>query len=210
MTIKLTTLTLALAAITTIHAQQAPAGPPTNGSGAKPPAGVNVPAGVPTPPDYVIGPEDVLTIVFWKDKDMSADVTVRPDGQITLPLINDIRAAGLTPQQLRETLVAASAKYVAEPNVSVVVKMVNSRKVHIIGMVGKPGPYPLTGPTTVLQMLASAGGVHEFAKSKEIKILRTDEKGVQVALKFNYKDVLKGKNLKQNIQLKPGDTIIVP
>jgi polysaccharide biosynthesis/export protein len=210
MKIKLTTLTLALAAITTVHAQQAPAGAPNNGGGVKPPAGVNLPAGVVTPPDYVIGAEDVLSIVFWKDKDMSSDVTVRPDGQITLPLLNDVRAAGLTPQQLREKLTAASAKYVAEPNVSVVVKAINSRKVHIIGMVSKPGPYPLTGPTTVLQILATAGGVHEFAKSKEIKILRTDEKGVQVALKFNYKDVMKGKNLKQNIELKPGDTIIVP
>jgi len=216
MTVKLTTLALALAAITTAHAQQAPAGALKNGSGVKPPAGVNLPAvanlpaGVATPPDYVIGAEDVLSIVFWKDKDMTSDVTVRPDGQITVPLLNDIRAAGLTPQQLRETLTAAAAKYVAEPNVSVVVKAINSRKVHIIGMVSKPGPYPLTGPTTVLQILATAGGVHEFAKSKDIKILRTDEKGVQVALKFNYKDVMNGKNLKQNIELKPGDTIIVP
>ena len=211
MNIKITTFALGLTAMATISAQQAPAGPAKPTNGAKPPAGVTIPAGVPTPADYVIGPDDVLGIVFWRDKDMSVDVAVRPDGQITLPLLNDVRAAGLTPLQLREKLTVAAAKFMTvDPTVTVVVKAINSRKVTVIGMVGKQGPYPLSGPTTVMQMLAIAGGVQEFAKTKDIKILRTDEKGVQTALRFNYKEVVQGKNLKQNIELKPGDTIIVP
>jgi polysaccharide biosynthesis/export protein len=210
MPIKITTLVFAVAIAATTQAQQKPAPPVPNGGAAKPPAGGTVPVGVPTPPDYVIGPDDLLTIVFWRDKDMSSDVAVRPDGQITLPLLNDVTAAGLTPEQLREKLMIASAKYVTEPNVTVVVKAINSRKVSVMGMVGKTGPYPLTGPTTVMQMLAMAGGVHEFADTKKIKILRKDAKGVEVALSFNYKDVIQGKNLKQNIELKPGDIIIVP
>jgi polysaccharide export outer membrane protein len=188
---------------------QTPAAPPQNGNPAKPPAGVNIPAGVPTPADYVIGPDDVLTVVFWREKDLSGDVAVRPDGMITLPLLNDVKATGLTPEQLRDQLTKAAEKFVEVPSVTVVVKQINSRKVFVTGMVGKAGPYPLTGPTTVMQMLAMAGGVHEFADQKNITILRT-ENGRQIAFRFNYKDVKKRKNLKQNIELKPGDTIIVP
>jgi polysaccharide export outer membrane protein len=164
---------------------------------------------VETPPDYVIGPDDVLAVVFWREKDLSADAAVRPDGKISLPLLNDVQASGLTPEQLRVQLTAAAAKYVTDPTVTVVVKAINSRKVFITGQVGKPGPYPLTGPTTVMQLIAVAGGVHEFADSKNIIILRV-ENGRQVALRFNYKDVSKRKNLKQNIELKPGDTVVVP
>jgi polysaccharide export outer membrane protein len=164
---------------------------------------------VTAPPDYVIGPDDVLSIVFWRDKDMSADVGVRPDGKISLPLLNDIQAAGLTPEQLRVNLTAAADKYISDPNVSVVVKAINSRKVFITGQVGKPGPYPLTGSTTVLQMLAMAGGLGEYSKSDRVVVMRT-ENGKTTSYKFNYKDVTQGKNLQQNIELKPGDTIIVP
>ena len=168
-----------------------------------------VPAGVPTPPDYVIGPDDVLSIVVWRDKDMSADVAVRPDGKISLPLINEVQAAGLTPEQLRLGLTEAANKFVEDPAVSVVVKAINSRKVFITGQVAKPGPYPLSGPTTVLQMIATAGGVSEYSKSEKIVVMRS-ENGKTVSLKFNYKDVTEGKKLQQNIDLKPGDTIIVP
>ena len=175
----------------------------------KPPAGVNIPTGVPTPADYVIGPDDVLTIVFWREKDMSTEVGVRPDGKISLPLLNDVQAAGLTPDQLRVALTEAASKFIEEPTVSVVVKQINSRKVFITGQVGKQGPYPLGGPTTVLQLISMAGGVAEYADSKNITILRT-ENGRAVTYKFNYKEVSKGRNLKQNIELKPGDTIIVP
>ena len=199
---KIASLVLALASLAPLHAQQAPA------NSATPPA-TAVPAGVVPPADYVIGPDDVLAVVMWREKDMSGDVIVRPDGKITLPLVNDIQAAGLTPEQLRDELSKAAAKYIEVPAVTVVVKAINSRKVFVTGMVGKQGPYPLLTPTTVMQMIATAGGVHEFADAKNITILRT-ENGRQTAIRFNYNDVRKGKNLKQNIELKPGDTIIVP
>jgi len=200
------TLVLVLAAAASLAAQQKPA----NGSSTStPPPGVTMPTGVTLPADYVIGPDDVLTVVFWREKDMSTDVAVRPDGMITLPLLNDVQAAGLTPEQLRESLTTAAEKFFEGPTVAVVVKAINSRKVFITGMVSKPGPYPLTGPTTVTQLIAMAGGLHEFAKKKNITILRT-ENGRETAIRFNYQDVMKRKNLKQNIELKPGDTIIVP
>jgi polysaccharide export outer membrane protein len=166
---------------------------------------------VPAPPpgDYTIGPDDVLTIVFWKEKDMSSDVAVRPDGRISLPLLNDVDAAGLTPEQLRVKLAAAADKFLEEPTVTVVVKQINSRKVFITGQVPKPGPYPLTGPTNVVQLIAMAGGVLEYADSENIVIMRTVN-GRPMSYEFNYKDVAKRKNLGQNIELKPGDTIIVP
>jgi len=173
------------------------------------PVGTSVPVGVTPPPDYVIGADDQLAIIFWREKDMSADVAVRPDGKISLPLLNDIQAAGLTPDQLRVSLTEAAGKFVEEPTVTVVVKAINSRRVFIIGQVGKPGPYPLTAPTTVLQFLALAGGMAEYAKSEEIQVMRT-ENGKTTNYKFNYKDVIKGKKLEQNVLLKPGDTIIVP
>ena len=164
---------------------------------------------MPTPADYLIGPDDVLTIVFWRDKDMSGDVTVRPDGKITLPLVNEVTAAGLTPEQLRAQLTEMAGKLIEEPSITVIVKAINSRNVFVMGQVGKPGPYRLSDRTTVLQMLAIAGGVLEYAKAKDIRIMRTED-GKQLSFKFNYKDVSVGKNLKQNIELKPGDTLIVP
>ena len=147
-------LALSLAALPAAAAgQQQPASP-----AAKPPAPA-VPAGVPLPSDYVIGPEDVLVIVFWRDEKMGGEVVVRPDGRISLPLLNDVDAAGFTPEQLRATIEKAATKYVAEPNATVVVKTINSRKVHIVGNVLKPGTYPLTGDMNVLQFIALAGGL---------------------------------------------------
>jgi polysaccharide biosynthesis/export protein len=147
--------------------------------------------------------------VYWRDKDMSAEVTVRPDGKISLPLLNDLQAAGLTPDQLRDRLVAESKRFIEDPNVTVVVRQINSRKVFITGEVNKPGPYPLSGPTTVLQLIAVAGGLRDYADEKNIVIVRT-ENGRQASYRFNYKDVASRKNLGQNIALKPGDTVIVP
>jgi polysaccharide export outer membrane protein len=161
------------------------------------------------PAGYLIGTDDVLSIVFWKDKDMSADAQVRPDGRIALPLINEVQAAGLTPEQLREKIVEESKKYMEDASVTVVVRQINSRKAFITGEVYKPGTYPLTSPTTVMQLIAMAGGLREYADSKKIVIMRT-ENGQPVSLKFNYRDVIEGKNLHQNIQLKPGDTVVVP
>ena len=161
------------------------------------------------PPGYVIGPDDQLFIVYWREKDLSAEVVVRPDGQISLPLLNDVAAGGLTPEQLRLAITQGATKFVADPTVSVVVKAINSRKVFITGQIAKPGPYPLGGPTTILQLIATAGGVAEYAEKKKIVIVRR-ENGKDRTLRFNYEDVVKGKNLAQNIDLKPGDSIIVP
>jgi len=165
--------------------------------------------GIKTPPDFVIGSDDVLTIVFWRDKEMSSEVQVRPDGKISLPLLNDVQAAGLTPEGLRASIVEKADKLLEDPSVSVVVKAINSRRVYITGQVGKPGMYPLLEKTTVLQLLAMAGGVGDYADSKKIQIVRT-ENGRPMSHKFNYQDFIKGKNVSQNIELKSGDTVIVP
>jgi polysaccharide biosynthesis/export protein len=162
-----------------------------------------------TPSGYVIAADDVLGVMFWREKDLSVDVQVRPDGKITLPLLNDMQAAGLTPDQLREQITAAANKYVEDPSVTVLVRAMNSRRVFITGNVNKPGQYPLAGPTTVVQLIAMAGGLQEYADKSKIVVMRT-ENGQQVAQKFNFKDVLDRKNLKQNVELRPGDTVIVP
>jgi len=187
-------------------AQQPPTQPAQPAPAVAPPT---VPKGVDLPPGYLIGPEDVLTVVFWRDKEMSTEVAVRPDGKVTLPLVNDIDAAGKTPEQLRAEIAQAASRFVEEPTVTVVVKTINSRKVYITGMIGKSGAYPLTGPTTVLQLISMAGGLNEFADSKNIIVTRV-ENGQQVALKFNYNEVRKGKKLQQNIELRPGDSVVVP
>jgi polysaccharide biosynthesis/export protein len=184
---------------------------PPNAAIAPPPS--NGAAGTVTaalPASYVIGTDDVLAVVFWHDKDMSADaVTVRPDGKISLPLLNDVHAAGYTPDQLRAVLVQAASKYVEEPNATVLVKEIHSRKVFITGNVSKPGIYPLSGEMNVLQLIAQAGGLLEYADAEKIVVMRSDN-GLAKYLTFNYKDVLKRKNIQQNVLLKPGDTIVVP
>ena len=165
--------------------------------------------GLPISTDYVIGPDDVLGIVFWRDADMTQDVTVRPDGKITLPLIRDVQAAGLRPDELREVITKASAKFIADANVTVVVRQINSRNVFITGQVVRPGPFPVSGQMTVLQLVAVAGGLTEYANGKQITIMRV-ENGKTQTFRFNYNDVAKGKNVEQNIVLKPGDTVVVP
>ncbi len=177
---------------------------------AKPPTPpATLPTGVQTPSNYTIGPDDVLSVLFWREKDLSGDVTVRPDGKISLTLLNDVQAAGLTPEQLRDKVMEAASRYVTDPSVTIVVKTINSRKVYVTGQVNKPGTYPLTDTMTVLQMLALAGGLNDYAKQGEILIMRT-EQGQTRSFKFNYGDVRKGKKLQQNITLVPGDTIVVP
>ena len=162
------------------------------------------------PAGYVIGVDDVLSILFWRDKDLSApEITVRPDGKVTLPLLNDIQAAGLSPEQLREVVLEAARRYVEDPNPTVIVKEIKSRKVFITGQVEKPGPYPLNGPTTILQLIATAGGLREFADGKNISVMR-NQLGRQLVFAFSYQDLLKKKNLSQNIGLEPGDTVVVP
>jgi polysaccharide export outer membrane protein len=180
---------------------------------AAPAAAIAAPAAAPAtgtalPNGYLIGPADVLSVVFWRDKDMSADVVVRPDGKISLPLLDEVSAAGLTPEQLRAHLIAAAAKFVEEPNATVVVKEIHSRKVFITGQVAKPGTFDLVGDLTVLQLIAMAGGLQEYADSKSIVVLRT-ENGRQQTHPFNYKDVIRQKHVEQNLILKPGDTVVV-
>ena len=158
---------------------------------------------------YVIGPEDVLTIDVWKEKELSGPVPVRPDGKISLPLLNDVQAAGLTPMQLMSSLTEKLKKYVSDPTVTVTVTTINSRKVYILGEVTRPGAFPLVPDMTVLQALTSAGGPTPYAKKSGIYVLR-NQNGAQTKLPFNYKQVVKGGSPEQNILLKSGDTVVVP
>jgi polysaccharide export outer membrane protein len=159
---------------------------------------------------YVIGTEDVLSINVWKEPEMSKQVPVRPDGMISLPLLGEIKAAGLTPVQLQEQIIAPLKKLMAEPEVTVMVSQVNSLSFDIVGQVLKPGYYPLTRRMTVLDAIAIAGGFRDFAKQKKVYVLRTEANGKQVRLPFNYKEVIKGKNPAQNIELQPRDTVVIP
>lgn len=185
-----------------VRAQQARAVDPASAKQAAP----GLP-GVDPQGGFVIGPEDVLSIIFWRDRDMSTEVTVRPDGKISLSLLNEVQAAGLTPADLGAHLAAESKRFFENPNVTVVVKQINSRKVFITGQIVKPGPYALTAPTTVLQLISMAGGLKDYADSKNIMIVR-HENGRRSSTMFNYKEI--GRNLGQNIELQPGDTVVVP
>ncbi len=189
--------------------------PPTSQSAATP-ATTNATAETPAPPitpppGYLIGSEDVLTITFWRDKDMSGDVTVRPDGKISVPLLNDIKAAGLTVEELRQGLVKAAKTFMDDPSVTVSVKTINSRVVFITGAIAKPGPYALTEGMTVIALIAKAGGLLEYADSKHIVVIRHDKKanGQPDSVIVNYKDWASNKNLQQNVELRPGDMVIV-
>jgi len=159
--------------------------------------------------DYLIGPEDMLDISVWKEPDFSRMVPVRPDGKISLPLLSDVKAAGLTPTQLATSITAMLRKYVTQPQVTVIVTQMNSQRVYVLGEVNRPGQVPLLPGMTVLQALASAGGFTQFAEQKEIYVLRT-ENGKQSSYPFNYKEAVRGQGSTQNIILKPGDTIVVP
>jgi len=164
----------------------------------------------PVKEDYIIGSEDVLAVSVWKEPELSVkELVVRPDGKISLPLVNDIQASGLTPRQLQEQIAGKLKEFVAAPNVTVTVIKIFSHTVSVVGQVSKPGLYTLGSPTTVLDILARVGGLTEYAKVKEIKIVRTVN-GKTSQFLFNYKNVIKGKDLQQNILLKNGDTILVP
>jgi polysaccharide biosynthesis/export protein len=160
---------------------------------------------------FVIGLEDVLSIIVWKEPELSVkEVVVRPDGQISLPLVNDIRASGLTPRQLQDAIAEKLKEFVASPNVTVTVIKIMSQTVSLVGEVAKPGIYTLGSPMTVLDLLARSGGFRESAKLKKIKIVRKGAEGATEQFSFNYRDVSSGKNLDQNIALKNGDVVIVP
>jgi polysaccharide biosynthesis/export protein len=162
-----------------------------------------------TDPNYIIGAQDVLDISVWKEPEVSRVVPVRPDGKISLPLLNDVQAAGLTPSQLAAQITVSLKKYVTSPQVTVIVTTINSQRIYIIGEVTRPGAFPMLPGMNVLQGLSSAGGFTQFAKTKSIYVLRM-ENGKQQKYPVNYKDVVSGKHPDQDISLKAGDTIVVP
>jgi polysaccharide export outer membrane protein len=163
----------------------------------------------PLDPDYRIGPQDLLRIDVWKELEISRTVPVRPDGKISLPLLNDVQAAGLTPMQLAGVIGEGLKKYITDPQVTVTVSEINSRRIYVTGEVSKAGAFPLLPNMTVLQALSSSGGFTQFARIKNIYVLRKEE-GKDVKYPFNYKDVVSGKKPEQNILLQPGDVIVVP
>lgn len=166
--------------------------------------------GAPASDEFVIGPGDVLAINVWKESEISKVVPVRSDGRISLPLIGELQSGGLTPRQLEAEIVKGLKDYVAEPSVTVVVQEIHSQNVNVLGMVNRPGSYPLTKTMTVVDAIATAGGFRDFAKQKAVYVLRRNPESTQTRLAFNYKDVIKGVNPTQNVKLQPGDTIVVP
>jgi polysaccharide export outer membrane protein len=168
-----------------------------------------LPAAIDTDPAYKIGPQDVLRIDVWKEPDISRLVPVRPDGKITLPLLNDIQAAGLTPVQLSAKISEGLKKFITSPQVTVGVTEINSRRIFVTGEVTRAGAFPLLPNMTVLQALSSSGGFTQFARVKNIYVLRMED-GKQVKHPFNYKDAVSGKHAEQNIVLEGGDVIVVP
>ena len=159
---------------------------------------------------FVIGNDDVLAIHVWKEPDLSRSVPVRSDGRISLPLVGEVQAAGQTPLKLEQDIAGKLQAYLEEPEVTVMVQQINSQKFNILGMVNKPGSYLISNSATVLDAIALAGGFRDFAKQKNVYVLRQNADGTQVRLPFNYKDVVKGKNAEQNVKLQPRDTIFVP
>ena len=160
--------------------------------------------------NYSIGVDDVLAINVWKEQELTRSVPVRPDGKISLPLVGEVQAAGRTPAQLEQDIATHLRNFITDPEVTVIVQQSNSQKVNVLGQVVKPGAYPFTTASTVVDALAAAGGLRDFAKKKGITILRSKPGGSQDRITFNYADFLKGKNSVQNVKLEPGDTVVVP
>jgi polysaccharide export outer membrane protein len=160
-------------------------------------------------PNYVIGPEDNLIVSVWREPEISRSVPVRPDGKISLALLNDVQAAGLTPMQLGSAIAEKLQKFISEPQVTVIVASINSQRIFVVGEVGRTGTYTLLPNMTVMDALSSAGGFTPFAKRTKIYILRK-ENGKMSSIPFNYKEAIKGRRPEQDIALKPGDRIVVP
>jgi polysaccharide biosynthesis/export protein len=158
---------------------------------------------------YQIGAGDVLEIAVWKNNELSREVTVRPDGMISLPLVNDIHAAGLTPLELRDLLTKKLSEYVPSAVVSVIVKRVESYSISVVGYVSHPGRFTLTSPTTILEAIALAGGLTEFASRRSIAVLRSDGQGGTTKVPFNYNNAISG-DASENLLVRPGDVVVVP
>ncbi len=189
-------------------AQQAPAtvntpGTPGENKAAPGPAGN---AGAPVDSNsYKVGPADVLNVRVWDEEKFTGPVTVQQDGKITLPLVGQLQAGGLTPVEIQDIIAKSLTKYVVKPLVTVSVQEVGSKRYYMDGQVNRAGEYALVVPTTILEAISKAGGVQEFANTKKIYVLRGDKR-----IRFNLKDVLRGKNMAQNIHLEPGDHVVVP
>jgi polysaccharide export outer membrane protein len=199
-------LVLALASSTAFAQQGATADPP---AASAPQADASSPAADNSSSSYVIGASDVLTVTVWREPTLSGSILVRPDGMISLALLGDVTASGLTPLQLADQIALKLKKYIQEPKVSVVVTQIHSKLVFLLGEVGKKGPVEMTPGMTLLEAISAAGGVTDFANTKKMYILRNEKVGSQTKIPANYKEALKG-NATYNIVLKPGDTIVVP
>ena len=160
-------------------------------------------------PNYIIGPDDQVDVSVWGEPNVSRSVPVRPDGKISLPLLNDVQAAGLTPMQLGSDITAKLNKFIESAQVTVIITRVNSQRIFILGEVARAGAYPLLPNMTILAALSSAGGFTPFAKQSKVHVLRVDD-GKQVNIPFNYKEVISGHHPEENVVLKAGDTIVVP
>lgn len=200
-------LTLLCGLLVSIPAVAQNQAPPASRSDASAAAPVKSDSASPAvdPKTYVIGAQDVLMIKVWREMDFTGPYTVRPDGKISMPLVGDVQASGLTPERLGEQLKQALSNFINSPDVSVSLQTVGSKKFYITGEVNRAGEYTLATPTKVFDALSNAGGFRDFANKKKIIIIRGTER-----IKFNYQDILKGKNLEQNIFLENGDTVVVP
>ena len=159
---------------------------------------------------FIIGNDDMLAISVWKEPELTKTVPVRSDGKISMPLMGEMQAAGRTPLQLEIEIANKLKNYITAPEVTVIVEQINSKKFNILGLVSKPGAYPLGLPLTIMDAIALAGGFRDFAKTKDVYILRQRADGSEYRIPFNYKDFIKGKNPAQNVRIEPKDTIIVP
>ena len=180
--------------------QTAPAAQP-----ASPPSGIATDDAT-----YVIGVDDILSINVWKEPEISRVVPVRSDGKISLALVGEVTAGGKTPKDLKAEIAEKLKNYISEPEVTVIVQEMRSKKFNVMGMVARPGSFPLSSSMTVLDGLALSGGFRDFAKKKAIYVLRKKADGTQERLPFNYNDVIKGNHSEQNVKLMPGDTLVVP
>lgn len=164
---------------------------------------------VDVPLGYIVGDSDVIRVNVWKEPEVSQTVVVRTDGNISLPLINEVKVSGMTPLQIQDLVAEKLKGFLHNPQVTVTVIEIHSKRAFITGEVSRPGTYSLNAQTTVLQLIAQAGGFTPFAKTDSIVVLRTED-GRQSRLKFKYKEVIQGKKTEQNIALHPGDTVVVP
>jgi polysaccharide biosynthesis/export protein len=212
MTLKWFVISIAVLAgfgVYTAHAQTSKPAKTVPAALTTPAPAAAVPSPVAVSSDYVIGPEDMLQVSVWKNDAISRQLPVRPDGKISLPLLHDIQAAGLTPMQLRDKIAAALAEFMPNPEVSVTVTDVRSYRISVLGEVQKPGVLQLKSSATILEAIALAGGFRDFASPSKIVIFRKDEQGNTQKLKFNYNRAVSNSG-EQNVTLMSGDVVVVP